>query len=263
MGKLTDKSAKNVHSGHRKRVRERFLQTGFYGFSEHQILEMLLFYIVPRRDTNVLAHRLLDRFGSLSAVLDADIPELKEFGLSENAAVLFRMIPAVTELYFHPVSNDMIYDSQDKLAELFLPMFSADRFELRIACFRNELSLITTKLLYAGDRYTENINSMTYSEYCDFCRRPEFGSFPTENVDFRRIAETALFYGSSNVVVAHNHLYNAPLPDEDELRTIKKLKELLSVLDITLLDYFLIGDGVSYNVRGNDIYGIFDCENLF
>lgn len=257
MEKPTDTSSKNVHSGHRKRVRERFLRTGFYGFTEHQILEMLLFYCVPRKDTNVLAHKLLERFGSLAAVLNADAEDMKEFGLYENAAVLFRLIPSVTELYFHPVQGDMVYDSQDKLAELFLPMFSADRFELRIACFRNDLSLITTKLLYAGKRYRADINSMTYNEYRDFCQDPEFEGFPAENINLRSIVETALFYGSSNVAIAHNHLYNTPVPTADEIEKIKQLKEILDILKIMLLDYVLVGDGICEPLRGSDIYGIY------
>lgn len=77
-----------LHSGHRQRMRQRFLSTGFDTFAEHEILEVLLYYAIPRIDTNEIAHRLLQHFGSLSAVFDADPQELiKVKGVSENTAV--------------------------------------------------------------------------------------------------------------------------------------------------------------------------------
>ena len=251
---------KNVHMGHRKRVRERFLQTGLYGFDDHQILEMILFYCVPRRDTNVLAHRLIDRFGSLSAVLDAEADELKPFGLSENAAVLFRMIPASTDLYFSAPPAEMIYDSQDKVRRLFRSLFSDDRFEIYIACFRNDMSLITTKLIYAGRRFSADVNKMSRREYAEYTSRPEFEGFPVENFSFRSIVEAALGCGSSNVIAAHNHLYSSPMPYSDEVETIKQLRELLSDLEIDLADYVIVGGGSEMTFRNNDLYDIFPRE---
>ena len=62
-------SVPNVHAGHRQRMKEMFLKNGFEGFSEHQILEMVLFYSCPRIDTNEIAHNLIDRFGGLCGVL--------------------------------------------------------------------------------------------------------------------------------------------------------------------------------------------------
>ena len=85
---MAEKKA-NVHSGHRKRVRDKFLKDGIDSFEEHQVLEFLLFYAIPYKDTNELAHRLLDRYRSLAGVCEAPIDELmREFGLTETAAVL-------------------------------------------------------------------------------------------------------------------------------------------------------------------------------
>ncbi len=263
MGKTNGSAseAENVHKGHRKRVRERFLRTGFYGFNEHQVMEMLLFYCVPRRDTNVLAHRLIDHFGSLSAVLDADISELKGFGLSKSAAVLFRMIPASTELYFNASPANMIYDSQEKVAKLFRSLFSEDRFEIYIACFRNDMSLISAKPVYIGERFPADISKMTPREYYDFTSRPEFQGFPVENFCFRDIVNMVISCGSSNVVVAHNHLYSSPMPYDDEIDTIKKLKELLCALDIDMTDYIIVGEASEMPMRNNDLYDVFSEDD--
>ena len=70
---------KNIHSGHRQRLKDRFMQDGLSGFNEINALELLLFYCVPRRDTNDLAHRLLDHFGSFDKVIDATPEQLELF----------------------------------------------------------------------------------------------------------------------------------------------------------------------------------------
>ena len=90
MARTTD----NEHSGHRERMRKKFIENGFDVFETHEALEMFLYYAIPRKDTNPLAHRLLDRYITVGGVCDAPIDELmKEFGLSENAAALLKMLP--------------------------------------------------------------------------------------------------------------------------------------------------------------------------
>ena len=84
-----------VHDGHRERLKERFIEHGLTSFNELNALEMLLFYAIPRKDTNPIAHALLDRFGSLNAVFDASVRELCEVeGIGQNAAVQARLYRA-------------------------------------------------------------------------------------------------------------------------------------------------------------------------
>ena len=88
------------HKGHRERLRKRFIENGLDGFEEHQALELFLFYAIPRKDTNPLAHRLLERYRSISGVCDAPIDELqRDFGISENAAALLKLLPELSRLY--------------------------------------------------------------------------------------------------------------------------------------------------------------------
>jgi DNA repair protein RadC len=92
----------NLHTGHRERLRKRFLAEGLDGFEDHQVLELLLFHIIPRGDTNPIAHRLLNRFGTLSAVLEADPKDLAGAeGMGDRAAMFLTLIPQVTRRYFH------------------------------------------------------------------------------------------------------------------------------------------------------------------
>jgi DNA repair protein RadC len=84
----------NLHVGHRERLRKRFLEEGLDIFEDHQILELLLFHVIPRGDTNPIAHRLIKRFGSLSAVLEADPKDVASVeGIGEKAAAFLSMIP--------------------------------------------------------------------------------------------------------------------------------------------------------------------------
>ena len=82
-----------MHSGHRARLRRRFFEEGLSGFAPHEALELLLCFAIPQRDVNPLAHKLIKRFGSLSAVLEARPEELMETpGVGPNAAALLSLI---------------------------------------------------------------------------------------------------------------------------------------------------------------------------
>lgn len=127
MARTTD----NEHSGHRERMRKKFIENGFDVFETHEALEMFLYYAIPRKDTNPLAHRLLDRYITVGGVCDAPIDELmKEFGLSENAAALLKMLPEMARLYTESkMSHDNIIDYEN-LGKIFNRIFRKELFEL-------------------------------------------------------------------------------------------------------------------------------------
>ena len=103
----------SIHSGHRKRVREKFLTNEFEQFNDHEIIVMLLFYAIPLKDTNPLAHELLNKFGSLSSLLDSPADELKKAGLSERAAGYLNFLPKICQFYL----LDKNYAYQKKYSE--------------------------------------------------------------------------------------------------------------------------------------------------
>ena len=99
----------SVHDGHRDRLKQRFLAEGLDNFSQVQVLELLLFYCIPRKDTNEVAHRLLDRFGSLSQVLETRVEDLEKVdGIGHNTAVFLSLFPAA-----QPVSSSTSAKSRD------------------------------------------------------------------------------------------------------------------------------------------------------
>ena len=89
-----------VHSGHRQRMKTRFLTGGLDSFRDHEVFELILFYAIPRRDVNELSHRLIERFGSLKGVFDADFDDLCSVdGIGENVATLIKLIAATLRRY--------------------------------------------------------------------------------------------------------------------------------------------------------------------
>ena len=99
----------NLHEGHRQRLKERFLREGLDHFEPHTVLELLLFYAVPQRDTNELAHRLIARFGSLDAVFDAAFDELCAVeGIGRNTATLLKLVPDLTRRYLDSADHEQV-----------------------------------------------------------------------------------------------------------------------------------------------------------
>ena len=137
-----------VHDGHRDRLKNRFIEHGIDSFNDLNALELLLFYAIPRRDTNVLAHDLLDKFGSLSGVFDAGLRELTEVpGIGENAALLIKLVPQmVKKCRISRVNDIRIFRSSADLGRFLVPHFMDERDELvLLLCLDSRKALI---LLY-------------------------------------------------------------------------------------------------------------------
>ena len=117
---MAEGSGKNVHAGHRSRVRQRFLEFGGEQLQDHQLLELILFYAIPQRDVNPLAHELIGRFGSLQGVLEASREELKEtVGITDNTVALLKLFPEVTRRAVRAQNSvGVIVNTTEEAAEL-------------------------------------------------------------------------------------------------------------------------------------------------
>ena len=194
-----------VHDGHRSRMKERFRGHGLENFNDINALELLLFYAAPRRDTNGMAHALLERFGSFSAVLEANEQELLAVpGIGENAVTLLRLIPEVSRRYLldKTPSNEPI-DSAEAAGHYFIPRFMYETEEIVYAL-----------LLDARKRPIR-------------CAAISRGTVDAAEVNARRLAELALQYRASAVILAHNHRSGVALPSvEDETSTARLARAL-------------------------------------
>lgn len=225
----------NVHEGHRIRMRKRFRETGFNGFEEHQIIELLLFYTCPRRDTNGLAHELINKFGSISGVMDASYEELTAVkGVSEATATLFKIIPKFLPVYYNSRSCGRVYDDSDKLKELFEPYFvGLTHEEFRLACFDNNLRLVSNILI-------------------------DTGSPSGAPVNMRKLTEEVFRAKSVNIAIAHNHPKGVPVPSESDICATRTISTTMRSLGVKLLDHIIVGELSSASMRDCAVMNIFD-----
>lgn len=219
-----------VHDGHRERLRERFLEHGLDNFNELNALELLLFYAIPRRDTNPIAHALLDRFGSLHAVFDASVRELCEVeGVGESAAVLIRLIPQIMRksLISAGSSNPVITNSREAAAYL-IPRFMYEKEEvLLLLCLDSKRQLIS-------------------------CTELSRGVVNAVEVNVRRMAEIALKNRACYAIISHNHPDSIALPSKEDDHVTKLAFAALDALGIPLVDHLIVAkeDYVSYSDSG-------------
>jgi len=209
-----------VHDGHRKRMKARFLAGGADQLQDHELLELLLYYALPRADTNVIAHRLLERFGSLSAVFDAPLEELTQVsGIGGHAALLIKLVPAAGRRYIlSRGSFDDILDTTEKAGRYLLPYFFTQLDEVvYMVCLDAKHKVIT-------------------------CRLMGHGSVNSANISVRKIVETALLYNASGVILAHNHTSGIAVPSREDEETTRRVAAALRAVDVELIDHLVVAD---------------------
>ncbi|MBQ9747444.1 MAG: RadC family protein [Clostridia bacterium] len=207
-----------MHKNHRERLKNRFLAEGLDGFEPHNVLELLLFYGIPQKDTNELAHTLINRFGSLSAVFDAPYEELITVpGIKEHSATLIKMIPQLSRRYFFDKNVcEKTLDSTEKLGEYFVNKYIGATVE-------------TVYLLLLDNKY-EPIECILIHE----------GAVNSAAITTRRLVELALFRRASMAVLAHNHPNGLPIPSMEDIYTTKDIARAFELLDIHFMAHILV-----------------------
>lgn len=230
---------KNVHEGHRVRLKNKFLQNGFDGFEHHNILELLLFYSIPRKDTNEIAHELLNHFGSLKNVFNAEFKDLIAVkGISENSATLIKMIPKIAQEYMNDsLKEGNIFDSASKIGRYFVNKYLGEKTEIVYAMLlSNNFELISVVKIHEG-----SVNSA--------------------QIHARKIVDAVIKHNASMVVLAHNHPNGTVCPSHEDINTTADLMSLLKTLDINLIEHFVIAGNEystviyttgSLNIRGSE-----------
>lgn len=199
-------------------MRQRFLTHGLENFDDINALELLLFFAAPRRDTNTLAHALLDRFGDLNGVLDATEEELRSVpGVGESAACLLRLIPALSSRYIIAKTPDSEpVDSPTAAGRYFIPHFLYEKDELVLAL-----------LLDARRRPI-------------LCRQIGRGVVNAAEISARKLAELCLERRASAVIVAHNHPSGVAMPSAEDERFTARLSDALALLGVELADHIIV-----------------------
>lgn len=209
---------KKQRSGHRERVRRRFLDEGLDGFKDYEALEMLLFYAIPRQDTKVIAKRLIDQFGSLQAVFHTPPDRLmQEAGLTEATAALIAMLPQLARKIEEQQAqeNARIRSTLDAGRDVIAMFRSRQDESVRILCLNASGKVVRRARIAEGD-----VNAV---------------HFP-----IRKLVEEALACKAVSVILAHNHPGGTMAPSQEDLDATKAAKAALETVGIRLLDHLIV-----------------------
>ncbi len=210
----------SIHTGHRQRLKDRFRREGLDNFDELYVLELLLYYCIPQKDTNPIAHRLLDHFGSLTGVLEASPAELEKVeGIGANAATFLTLITEVGRYYqVKRQKQGQILGTIDQCGRYLEPFF-----------FGREVETVYLLCLDAKSKVL-----------C--CKKVGEGSVNSANVPIRRIVEIALGVNATSVVLAHNHPGGLALPSAEDIQTTHRVAAALEAVEIVLADHIIVAN---------------------
>lgn len=226
----------NPHAGHREKLKRRFEREGLETFEDHNILELILFFAIPRKDTNEIAHALMSHFGSFSRVLEASLEELCQVpGVGRNSAQLIKTYPCVAKRYyadrFRPGKRLPPYEQMGQ--DLVFHFAGLEKEQVYVMFYDNSLSFCASQVIHEGD-----INSVGFS--------------------LRKLCDETVRSNAAYLVIAHNHPHGLPIASSDDLNTTANLKNFLLQMNVVLIDHFIIGESRYSSIQKDDYNYLFD-----
>ena len=226
--------AEDWHAGHRKRLKERYQKEGLYNFSSHEILELILSYAIPRKDTNKLAHVLIKRFRNLSNVFNASTSELMLIdGIGLESATLIKLcVDICQQIQIDKVTKSREnLDTTKKQEEYCQKIFLNVNYEvLFMICLNSTGKLLSTIKLSDG-------------------------TLTSSKVDVRKIVANAISTGCSGVVLTHNHPGGNVKPSNNDIVATNLVKRGLHAVDIKLIDHIIVTEKETYAMSNSDFLG--------
>lgn len=208
----------NLHDGHRQRLRERLVSENIDNFEPHEVLQYLLFHVIPRKDTNEIGHKLINRFGSLSGVLEAHPKELQKVdGVTEVASIFLSSIPQVSRYYFSDKwKPKTVINNTAKAAEIMIDYLAGYTNEVFCVIFLdNQSRLIHKEIVYEG-----TIN--------------EAPVYP------RIIVEATLRHKANFVILGHNHPGGSTRISKSDVEATRVIKSALNPIGVKILDHIVV-----------------------
>lgn len=227
-----------IHDGHRQRLKDRFRAEGLDNFEEHEVLELLLFYCIPRKDTNPIAHELIRRFGSLSQVLEAQPEDLAEVpGMGDSAATFLSLTTAVGRYYLvNRTMQTEILRTVDECGAYLVPFFYGRRNEtVFMLCLDAKCKVLC-------------------------CKKVGEGSVNSAGVPIRTIVQMALAANATSVVLAHNHPSGIALPSGEDIQATRQVAAALDTVEITLVDHIIVSDEDFVSTAQSGLYRPEECR---
>ena len=218
---------KNTHHKHRERLLETIKQVGFDKLNDINALEFVLTLIIPRKDTNPLAHELLNHFGSFSKVLDADFSELVHiFGLGERSATLIKLLPEIFRRYqIDRLGKNPVINTIGDMIAYFKPRLeNKSNEEFIVTGLNNKGRVVAEKTISVGGK-----NNVA--------------------IDKKDLSLFLLNKSVSSVIFAHNHPGADPRPSKADVETTENLKEFLKINNVRLEDHIIVGEDSVYSMN--------------
>lgn len=220
-----------IHEGHRSRLKKRFMNEGLDSFEDHEVLELLLFYCIPMKDTNALAHKMISEFGTISGLFEADVMDIcKRCKVTENTATLVTLIPSLSRRYqMSKWGEKPRIETSTKAGELALSVFSGRQYEAFFVFSMDIQSRVNNiELVHEG-----TIN--------------EVPIYP------RIIVESAIRNYANSIIIAHNHPGGICSPSEADIEATKKIKNALGAISINVRDHIIIAGEKYYSFAENNL----------
>ena len=224
--------AENVHSGHRKRLRKEMVEQDFpESVPDHKVLEVFLYYGIPQKDTNKLAHTLIDTFGSLTAVFEADADALFQVkGMTERAVALIKLLlPLFRRYTVDRNSKVREFASVENICEYLVERHQGYGREVTmLTCLDESGKLISCELLAKGSAV--NV------------------SFETKDVAMKALKRQANY-----IILSHNHMTGIMTPSQEDIDATNRLSFTLKEMGIGLIDHIIVA-GDKYLSMVNNKY---------
>ncbi|MDO4567561.1 MAG: DNA repair protein RadC [Clostridia bacterium] len=223
MGKPT-----NVHDGHRLRLKEQYAAGGSQYMQDHQLLELLLFYCIPQKDTNALAHELLAKYGSLSRILTSDVGELvSNRGVGLHSAVLLSLTGALANRMESDKTRGMPLHNSQTAMRFCIPIAASDSRERAYV-----ISLDKERVPVYAERIGE-------------------GSATSVSMHPREVIGSAIRHNASRIILVHNHPSGDLCPSEEDIQLTHTLITALLSIDVPVVDHIIVGRNDAYSMRSN------------
>lgn len=225
------KQSKPSYIGHRQRIKTKYEKSGLNGWLDYEVLELVLSYAIPQKDTKSIARELLSRFKSINGILDADNRDLQSInGISKHTALFLNLLKDISVLYMEKrmFEKDLLSSPQIVYDYLKVSLKGLIDEGFKMLFLDNRNQLIAMETLKNG-----TVNQTIV--------------FP------RKIVERALYHHAVGVLIAHNHPSGSLEPSQEDQEVTKDIREALKTVDITLLDHIIIGGNEFFSFRENQI----------
>lgn len=211
---------KNVHAGHRERLRGSFVENGADSFRTHQLLELLLFYAIPYKDTNPIAHALISRFGSLRGVLEASVEELETVsGVGRSVAIMLHSVSDYVGDYLESGRDDeLCFNYVRKIGRYLLKFYAGSEEEfVSLMLLDNRNCLISCRKVFDGDVSSAALHPSV-------------------------MIEQAILSHASGAIIAHNHPHGMAIPSSNDLDITREFSRAFAASGINLIDHIIIAN---------------------